>query len=550
MFKLDTLCIKLCKLLILFLILFIAGPMQADDSIDLKILSVNDLHDQLLPHIQNNTSVGGAMILAGYLLEDLNGTEYSVLAVPGDFSGVSESAVTIFQDETAVLFLNEFSDGEVAKTNVIVTPGTHDFDYGFAELQRKVNGGNGDTIIPHLVDPYPGLYGDMISANIAYPTTGELAFAPSVVKEFDGVHVAFIGATTTETHYISKGGMEMDFLNESDSINAEVKRLQNDGIHAFVVLLHEGGFQEPYEGDTRDNEVVTGKLVDIVSSLDGDVDVVLSGNTHNFTNAYLPNSAGNQVLVTQGYSYNTGYSEVDTIISKESGDIVSKSARIVTLYPPDVTPDGLNATQTLIDEIKTNQNQEFSEVVMNTLSPLTREKNIDGESLIYNFVTDAEHSILKTDVLIMNEKTIRLDLDAGDVTLGQFYSMFPFHDEVFLVNMSGKDLLALIEQQWTRTIKPENRLHFSGLSYIYNETNPDGKRVVSTEINGQPLIPDKIYSVGIPDYLYAGGDGYVIPGDAVYVRNEGNGLEILLSYIKTLNEPVNIKYDGRILRTE
>ena len=63
----------------------------------------------------------------------------------------------------------------------IAIPGNHEFDYGmdrFLELTEKAN------------FPY-------ISAN--FNKEGELVFAPYVIKEFDGVKIAFVGITTPKT---------------------------------------------------------------------------------------------------------------------------------------------------------------------------------------------------------------------------------------------------------------------------------------------------------------------------------------------------------------
>ena len=63
----------------------------------------------------------------------------------------------------------------------IAIPGNHEFDYGmdrFLELTKVAN------------FPY-------ISAN--FNKEGELVFAPYVIKEFDGVKIAFVGMTTPKT---------------------------------------------------------------------------------------------------------------------------------------------------------------------------------------------------------------------------------------------------------------------------------------------------------------------------------------------------------------
>jgi 5'-nucleotidase len=80
------------------------------------------------------------------------------------------------------------------------------------------------------------------------------------------------------------------FLNESEGINRYIPSLQEQGVHGFVVLLHEGGNQESYEGPTRPDCNVTGPIVNITAQLDPDVDVVLAAHSHDFINAYLPNA--------------------------------------------------------------------------------------------------------------------------------------------------------------------------------------------------------------------------------------------------------------------
>jgi len=52
---------------------------------------------------------------------------------------------------------------------------------------------------------------------------------------------------------------------------------------------------------------VSGRIAEIVSRLDADVDVVLGGHTHAFTNAFLENAGKKPVLVTQAYSYSRAY---------------------------------------------------------------------------------------------------------------------------------------------------------------------------------------------------------------------------------------------------
>src|SRR5690606_34781485 len=129
---------------------------------------------------------------------------------------------------------------------------------------------------------------------------------------------------------------DVNFINESEAINRYVAELQGKGIHAFVVMVHNGGKQdETYEGPTRQGGNVTGPIVPIVAALDPDVDVVLAAHSHEFTNAYLKNAGGRDVLVTEAYAYGVAYADVDLAIDRQSGDIINKSAEIVPVYAGD-----------------------------------------------------------------------------------------------------------------------------------------------------------------------------------------------------------------------
>ena len=176
--------------------------------------------------------------------------------------------------------------------------------------------------------------------------------------------VAFIGADTITTPNLTTPAnvKNLTFLDEADSINRYIPEIQQQGVHAIVVLLHEGGNQTPYEGPTQVNATMQndGRVVGIVSRLDPAVDVVLSAHTHEFTNAYLPDSAGKPVLVTQAYMYSRGYGDIDLTIDRSTGKIVEKSAQIVPTYAdqaPGTSPDPaatalLNEAQNAVDPVE------------------------------------------------------------------------------------------------------------------------------------------------------------------------------------------------------
>ena len=107
--------------------------------------------------------------------------------------------------------------------------------------------------------------------------------------------MAFIGAVLKETPTVvtPTGVAGLDFLDEAEAINRQSRRLAQLGIHAQVVLIHQGGTQASYTGPTKpDAAPVSGGILPIVEKLSSEIDVVVSGHAHAFTNALLKNAEG------------------------------------------------------------------------------------------------------------------------------------------------------------------------------------------------------------------------------------------------------------------
>ena len=68
------------------------------------------------------------------------------------------------------------------------------------------------------------------------------------IKKIDNAKIAFIGLTLEATPRSSRppGVAGLEFRPEVQTTNALVQKLRNEqGVRAFVVLLHQGGFQNP-----------------------------------------------------------------------------------------------------------------------------------------------------------------------------------------------------------------------------------------------------------------------------------------------------------------
>ncbi len=541
-----------------------AADDQAQGPVSCHILAVNDFHGQIGPGQKMNGSPAGSIpVLGGYLSDaiDTYGADTTIIALPGDMTGASPAESNLLLDEPAILFFNRFVTGDWKKPDttettgvrVIGTLGNHEFDRNLSELQRLINGGNEGTNITHLVDPYPGALWPVVAANVLWNGTENLFLEPYIIEEIDGIPVAFIGAVTEVTGEISEpmNVEPVTFIDEADAINAQVRALQEQGIHAFVVLLHEGGAQTPYDGPTQETGDLSGRVASIVMRLDKDVDVVLSAHSHEFTNQYLPNAGGKPTLVTQAYSYSSAFADVTLELDTETQDIVNKSATIVTAYAdqgPGLTPD--ENSQELLDAVNSTVAPLISEVIATTDIPLTRTPETDGESLLYDIATDALRWDMQTEMSILNIGYLRADINAGEITTGDAYSVMPFHDQIYSVQMTGQQIKDLLNQQWTRTVKPDHLLQISGFSYSYDESRDPSDRVISITIDGKEMDMNAIYSVATTDFLTQGGDGYSVMKEGTLVAYGALDVDEFITYLKYIPSPIHEQTGGRINRVD
>jgi 5'-nucleotidase len=544
-----------------------AGPVttpQTSATVHVKILAINDFHGQLPPGQKlNKRQAGSAPVLASYLnatmaSEKADGT---IIALPGDVIGASPPESGLLLDEPTMLFFDSLAGqnstnstgaslSAINNSTIVATLGNHEFDKGTSELMRMIGGGDGTSTITHLVDPYPASNSTYVSANVVWKTNNTTVLPPYTIKNVSGVPIAFIGADTMNTPLVQKADAIKDvtFLDEADAINRYIPEIQQQGVHAIVVLLHEGGNQTPYDGPTRTNENVTGRVAEIIPRLDSDVDVVLSGHTHEFTNAYLKNAGGNQVLVTQAYMYSTGFADVDLTIDRTGREITNKSARIVPVYAdqsPGTSPDPATAAFLAADEktIAPIVNRTIGEAAEN----ITREQNPAGESALGDLIADELRDSMKADVGFVSAGSIRADLTKGTITWGNLYSVQPFADTVVSMTMTGDQIRRILEEQWQEPLPPHN-LMVSGLVYSYDTARPAGSRVTNVTVHGLPLDLNATYTVATDDFLATGGDSYTIFTEGKNVTFGQKDIDALTDYIGSLPQPVNRTVDGRIQR--
>lgn len=539
-------------------------------TVAVRLLGFNDFHGQLTEgRSVGGRPVGGAAVLASYLeAASANYKGRSLIIHAGDLVGATPPQSALLQDEPTIQFVNtlcnSYCNGQQdpdSRCNVVGTLGNHEFDEGQVELLRMLNGGNHATG-PFLQNPYVGARYPYVSANVVttLPSGKTKPFIrPYVIRKLNDVKVGVIGAVlqATPTIVTPTGVAGLTFLSEASAINAQVAELKSKGIRTIVVTIHQGAAQSPsYTTDTDPAALVGAPISSIVSQLDDEVDVVISGHSHTFSNALVKTTTGHDILVTQAFSASTAYSEIDMTVDKLSGDVVFKTARIVTTYSDQAPGSTRNAAaQAIVNQAVAVTAPLVNRPIATFTASITTTQSAAGESDLGNLIADSQRAAMQTDFAFMNPGGIRTNLtyaanpaqtgDADGLALwGELFAIQPFGNSLVRLNMTGAQILALLEQQFV----VNRMLQISGLTYTWDNAAPVGSKVVSVLQNGSPIDPLATYSVTANNFIVAGGDGFT-----VFTSGTGNvggpiDLDALIAYVQALPQPFSAPASGRITR--
>ncbi|MDT3443358.1 MULTISPECIES: bifunctional UDP-sugar hydrolase/5'-nucleotidase [unclassified Pseudofrankia] len=510
-----------------------AAPTNANGpgSVKVQIVGLNDFHGNLRPPtgsggLVGTVNAGGAAYLGTWLNKLREGQRNTVTVSAGDNVGASPLISALFHDEPTISLFNKLGVD-------ISSVGNHEFDEGKAELLRLQNGGCNPADGCQLGE-FKGAEFQYLAANVLDEKTNKPILAPWAIKNFQGVNVGFIGMTLEGTPGIvtADGVKGLKFTDEVATANAAVKELHKRGVHTIVVLLHQGGSQASsgtYDGCTG----LSGPIVDIANGLDRDIDVVVSGHTHQAYNCVVGGK-----LVTQAASFGRILTDIRLTIDKKSGDVTTASAhnQIVTR---DVTPDP--GVQALVDEYGAKSAPLENRVIGRITTDITRTAAPSGETPLGDVIADAQLAATSAAdkggavAAFMNPGGVRADLtyapsgseQPGEVTYGEAFTTQPFANLLTVISISGDAIKRVLEQQYSlnRVLQP------AGITYTVSQSAPVGSKVSNIVIGGQPLNPAATYQIAVNNFLAGGGDGFSVFTEGKNPVNQGVDLDAFAAYL-------------------
>lgn len=478
----------------------------AEAPVAIDILSFNDFHGRL----EASSPSAGAAVLGG-LVKSFRAANPNTLVVSGgDSIGASTFTSFIQDDKPTIDALNSVGVDASAI-------GNHELDKGQADLEGRV--------IP--ATNYP-----LLSANIYNKTTGQPEFAQYALKQVGGVTVGFIGATTDETpSLVSPAGVaNLEFRDIPTEVNRVADQLSdgnpaNGEADVIVLTVHEGAADATLASATGNSAF--GK---IVSTVDANVDAIVSGHTHQAYNWQIPIPGTDRTRpVLQAGKYGESYGHLSLSVDPTTKALLSITSEVKPLFgafAPDPVVAGIVAAAVAAAKDKGSVPVGTITADFNRASQKDGvTENRGGESPLGNFVADVQLWATngKAQVALMNPGGLRTDLKYkasantpndvdGRVTYQEAASVQPFANTLVTETLTGAQLKQVLEEQWqpATSTRPFLKLGVSkSLEYRYDPTAAAGSHITGITVNGAPVAATDSITVVVNSFLASGGDNFL-----------------------------------------
>jgi 2',3'-cyclic-nucleotide 2'-phosphodiesterase (5'-nucleotidase family) len=500
--------IKSFLLLVLLLINSLALAAGREPQ-SLQFLSVNDFHG----HIRQEAKAPGALKLFT-TAEDLTkkDPQGSVLIAAGDMlSGTLDS--NEFRGRPVIEMMNAM--GFVADVS-----GNHAFDNNGKVICQQARWAKFPFLAANIMDT---------QGNHAKP------FIPSILVTRKGIKIGIVGLTTMETPVkATKNNMiGFVFTDPVKAGNEAIASLKKQGAQVIVLAVHMGTFQD------KAGNIIGNELLPLLDKLN-DVDVVLSAHSHEVVSGFV-NVRGRQVPVVQsGWSGNniavvTGVYDPELQKFTQAKTFIQSTANTVARPDPKL--------KKRLDDFTNAIDKKYRAPLATNVRALTNDR-WDPYSSCAQVLTDLMRKETGVQVVLYGGGSIRAGMPAGQISMVNIMSIFPFNGALYTADLKGSDLRKAVEHGLDN--KKYAFLRFSGLKVSGLVGKPEGQRIVELKLaDGSEVKDDQTYKIMTNKFLLGGGDGYAMMKNATNVVMIGSEVSFMKKAI-IKQQKIDYQPDNRL----
>lgn len=510
--------------------LVLAASTVAQAEFSLTILHTNDFHARFDPinAYESNCSpeesaegscFGGVARLATAIAAARDAAGASVLVdAGGQFRGTLYH--TYYKGSVAAEMMNKLGYEAMAA-------GNHEFDEGPDALAAFATSAS-----------FPVL---MANADVSGEVLLKGKILKSTVIEREGQRIGLIGLIREDTPVLSSPGPNIPFFPPVRALQAEVDRLEAEGINKIILLSHSG-----YHMDLDLAEAVTG--VDVIV---GGHSATYLSNVSDQAQGPYPTMVGDTAIV-QTFGFGKYLGALDVVFDT-AGKVVSAQGEPVLLDAaiagnPEIL-DRMAALALPVEKIRQDVVGESAAPVIGDLAVCRA-----GECPMGNLVADAMLARTRdggVQIALLNAGGLRASIDAGEITMGEVLAVLPFQNRVSSFFATGEQVLAALEHGVSAMEEGAGRFpQVAGLRFAVDPGAAPGGRVSAVEVQMEdgfvPLEPGRTYGVVTNNFLRGGGDGYAMLAEPGSTYDIGPDLADVTAAYLGKNAPYQPYTDGRI----
>lgn len=474
---------------------------------DVMIVAINDFHGSVLKEGKNP----GIAVVAGAINELKK--EYKNLTFVSSGDSYQGSAMS---NLTKGAVVNDAFKAMGIRASAI---GNHEYDWGYDMMNTWSNNGNFPFLASNIVYKSNGM---PVNYAKPYNVVSYTLSSGKVVK------VGYIGIATPETatKTLVENVKDVNFTNPTDAANKWATYLRNtEKVDAVVALTHLGGFQD------KDTKVISGEVVDFANNVKG-VDLIFSAHTHQSINGKI-----NNVQILQGYYNGRNLSEAKLTFDTTTGALTNVTGVFdnISARKDTIVPDPQVAA--IVSSYEGSLAPILNEVLGNNPQELTHDTNTQIVTPLGEWTAKKLSELGNTQIGYVNGGGIRNPLDAGDITMGEMYSIFPFDNTLVTMDITGADLKNIVQHGIIAdNMRPGQ---FYGINVYYDK---DTKQITSmTLLDGTKVEDGSTYTLSTIDFLYTGGDKYDFKNASNVVDTHKPIRDLLAEDIKA-NNGINFEY--------
>ena len=485
------------------------APPSADDVHYLTILHTNDNHGRFWHNEKGEYGMAARKTLIDRLRDQATEQGHAVLLLSGGDinTGIPESDLQFAEPDFKGMSLIGYDAMAI---------GNHEFDNPLSVLKQQQKWAN-----------FP-----LLSANIIDKKTGDNAFESFKMFNKQGLKIAVIGLTTTDTakignpQYIS--GLEFkDPVVVTKALAEKIKTQYHPDI--TIAVTHMGHYVDGSYGINAPGDVTLAR-----SLPENTLDVIIGGHSqepvcmaseNKNDDDFAPGKAckpdqQNGTWIMQAHEWGKYVGKAEFKLDNGQLTLLDYKLLPVNLYIHEKQADGTTKPVLANDYITPNSELKAfladyqakgAKQIEGKIGYVDAKLEGDRNKVRYQqtnlarVIITAQMNTVGADFGIISGGGVRDSIAAGEVSYKDILKVHPFKNRIAYMDWQGQDLWDYLEVVTNFPPDAGAYLQYHKLSF-----KRENGKLVSVFINNQPLDVNGTYRMSINSYNASGGDGYPI----------------------------------------